>query len=97
MSLFQCEVCGCVENTALSYQGCALMADSFNWDYAPDREGKLVCSACGPVKFAKGQPTKLGKWHDQFDRHYLPKGQFETNNRGDLVLKGTGESYESFI
>lgn len=37
MSLFQCEVCGCCENTALSCQGFHWMADLFDWSYAPER------------------------------------------------------------
>ena len=32
MSLFQCQVCGCCENTALSGQGCdGFVEDFYNW------------------------------------------------------------------
>lgn len=91
MSLFQCEVCGCCENTALAAQGFVWMADLFDWSYAPEREGKRLCSACGPVLYNDGTPTKFGKWHDQFDRTFLPLGMFVTNERGNLAHKDNGD------
>ena len=86
MSLFQCEVCGCCENTALACQGFKGWAEKlFDWSYAPERKGMLLCSACGPVKYAGGEgTTEFGVWHDQFKRVYLPKGKFHTNDRGNL-------------
>lgn len=86
MSLFQCEVCGCCENTALASQGfkMSFMRKLFDWSYAPEREGKLLCSVCGPVKYRDGKDTKYGKWHDEFPRNFLPMGQFKTNDRGNL-------------
>ena len=90
MSLFQCEVCGCCENTALACQGFVYMADCFDWAYAPEREGKRLCSACGPVSYKTEGPTEYGKWHDQFERIYLPLGMFRTNERGNLSHIETG-------
>lgn len=90
MSLFQCEVCGCCENTALSCQGFKDMAGSFNWLYAPEREGLKICSACGPTHYRTGDPCKFGKWHDVFERVFLPLGEFKTNERGDLEHIATG-------
>jgi len=86
MSLFQCEVCGCCENTALAAQGfkISFMQQLFDWSYAPERKGLLLCSACGPVKYRSGAPTEYGKWHDEFPRNFLPMGQFKTNDRGNL-------------
>lgn len=76
MSLFQCQVCGCCENTALACQGFQGWPErSFDWSYAPERKGMLLCSAWGPVKYRSGEPTKFGKWHDQFERTYLPLGK----------------------
>ena len=66
MSLFQCEECGCRENTAV---GCY-------WG----RERKL-CSEC-----------VTGKWHGEFPKVLLPKGQFITNDRGNLAHKETGDT-----
>lgn len=91
MSLYQCEVCGCCENTALAAQGFTWLADCFDWSYAPEREGKRLCSACGPAKYRDGKPTKFGKWHDQFERVFLPLGMFVTNCRGNLAHHETGD------
>lgn len=88
MSLFQCEHCGCKENTALSAQGFKLMADSYDWTGIESRKGKLLCSACGPTKYANGKPRAGGgKWHDRFPRVFLPLGQYRTNSVGNLELK----------
>lgn len=92
MSLFQCEVCGCCENTALACQGFKHIEECFDWSYAPEREGKRICSACGPVQYAKGEgPTEFGKWHGQFERVFLPLGMFVTNRVGNLAHKDTGD------
>lgn len=92
MSLFQCENCGCCENTALSSQGFkGPFADFFDWSYAPERRGKLLCSACGPVMFASGEATEYGRWHNRFPRTFLPKGQFVTNSVGNLAHRETGD------
>lgn len=90
MSLFQCEVCGCCENTALACQGFQYLADCFDWSYAPEREGMKLCSACGPVAYKTEGPTEYGKWHGQFKRVFLPIGEFHTNQRGNLEHTATG-------
>lgn len=92
MSLFQCEVCGCCENTALACQGFRYIEDCFDWDYEPERKGLRLCSACGPVQYANSDgPTKYGVWHNQFDRVFLPLGMFVTNRVGNLAHKDTGD------
>lgn len=92
MSLFQCEHCGCVENTALAAQGFkSFMQEYFDWSYAPERKGKLLCSVCGPVKYSNGEPTKFGKWHGEFERRFLPIGEYETCPKGNLWHKETKE------
>ncbi len=98
MSLFQCESCGCCENTALSSQGFkGPFADFFDWSYAPERRGMLLCSVCGPVKFASGKATEYGQWHNRFPRVFLPKGQFVTNSVGNLAHRETGdEDYQKY-
>lgn len=99
MSLFQCEVCGCCENTALAAQGfkVSFMQELFDWSYAPERKGNLLFSACGPVKYRSGEPTRYGKWHGEFSRVFLPKGQFKTNERGNLEHIETGsENFKAF-
>lgn len=98
MSLFQCEECGCCENTALSNQGFSRgFEDFFDWSYAPEREGKRLCSACGPTHYKGGSPTEHGKWHGEFDRVFLPLGEFHTNRIGNLEHTATGsEDFRSF-
>lgn len=98
MSLFQCENCGCCENTALSSQGFALLSECFDWSYAPEREGLRLCSACGPTRYCDGTITESdGKWHGLFPRVFLPKGEFFTNAVGNLEHKETGsEDYQKF-
>lgn len=92
MSLFQCENCGCVENTALSAQGFICWPECFCWDGKEHLRGKQICSACGPAHFREGKPTEYGKWHDVFPRVYLPKGMFKTNKVGNLEHIETGET-----
>lgn len=91
MSLFQCETCGCCENTALASQGFKSMEEYFSWDGIEDRKGKLSCSACGPSKYEDGEPSEYGVWHGEFERVYLPKGMFKTNRVGNLAHIKTGD------
>lgn len=93
MSIFQCERCGCAENTACGVGMFYHSPSSFDWSYAPELEGKRLCSACGPRKLAWGSPTICeGKWHGLFPRVYLPKGQFVTNSVGNLAHRETGDT-----
>ena len=97
MSLFQCEHCGCAENTALSAQGFRMMRRIFDWSYASEREGLLLCSACGPSNYNDGSRTGFGSWHGEFRRVFLPLGMFRTNERGDLEHKESGDTdFESY-
>lgn len=99
MSLFQCERCGCVENTALAAQGfkMRIMQECFDWTGIEDRQNKLLCSACGPSRYRDGQPSRFGKWHEKFDRVFLPKDKFFTNSVGNLEHKETGsEDYRQY-
>ncbi|MGL5398147.1 MAG: hypothetical protein ACRDBQ_23215 [Shewanella sp.] len=93
MSLFQCENCGCAENTALSSQGFGWgFTDFFSWEGFEHLKGKNLCSACGPTHYAGGKPSGYGKWHNKFDRVFLPKGKFKTNHVGNLEHIETGET-----
>ena len=91
MSLFQCEHCGCAENTALSSQGFKVLQDRFDWTGIEDRRGKRLCSACGPTKYSDGTESFYGQWHGKFDRIFLPMGQFRTNKVGNLEHIETGD------
>lgn len=92
MSLFQCEVCGCCENTALSMQGFRDVADWFDYSGMEDRKGKLLCSECGPSLDSDGDPSGFGKWHGAFDKILLPLGEFKTNDDGNLEHIKTGDT-----
>lgn len=97
MSLYQCEHCGCCENTALGAYYSAAMPEIFDWSGMEERKGKRLCSADGPVKYVDGNPTGYGKWHGEFERVYLPMGAFYTNKRGNLKHSETGrEDFRSF-
>lgn len=98
MSLFQCQICGCCENTACAGQGCKGYPETFyDWAGLEDRKGKMLCSACAPLKYRDGTPTKFGRWHGKFPRTFLPMGQFHTNQGGNLQHTATGsENFRSF-
>lgn len=91
MSLFQCENCGCCENTALASQGFVALSECFDWTGMEEKRGMRLCSACGPTKYADGEPTEYGEWHGRFDRVYLPKGMFRTARNGNLEHVETGD------
>lgn len=92
MSLFQCQHCGCCENTACGVAMFTLVPEHFDWSYAPERRGLKLCSACGPVAKPNGHPTITGgKWHDLFPRVFLPLGQFRTASNGNLEHIETGD------
>jgi len=85
MSLFQCQNCGCKENTALACQGCDGYAEGFfDWTGLDDRKGKKLCSACAPAKHSDGTPSGLGAWHGKFERVFLPMGEYRTGRDGNL-------------
>ncbi|MPQ71508.1 hypothetical protein [Pseudomonas sp. MWU12-2323] len=91
MSLFQCEVCGCRENTAYSMQGFKGATEFYDWSYAPEREGLRLCSACGPSLESSGASTGCGHWHGHFERVFLPLGMFKTGRQGHLEHVETGD------
>lgn len=122
MSIFQCNKCGCAENTALTHMShCvymmnsdlssrrasqetidALMSYKQILGLKPDEEFKKLCSACSPIWFnahrnygvgpnPDPQPG-IGLWHGEFERIFLPKGQFITDRYGNLAHEKTGDT-----
>ena len=92
MSLYQCQHCGCAENTACAMQP-RTPPEWFDWTGIEDRRGKHLCSVCMPTKFASGAPYKeAGKWHGYFPRVFLPMGMFKTNREGNLEHIETGST-----
>lgn len=44
-----------------------------------------------------GDATDLGEWHGEFKRRFLPKGEFKTNDDGNLEHIKTGRTdYDAF-
>ena len=82
MAIFQCAECGCIEYTALGW----LHGDEpIKGLTTLEMVGKRVCSACAPSEWASGNPIiGYGSWHAQFDRVFLPHGEFETNRAGNI-------------
>lgn len=81
MSIYQCDECGCAENTALGWYHCRTMKDLVDKKYF----GKKLCSACGPTHFTGGDAiSKMGKWHGKFERVFYPIGTMETDEHGNL-------------
>ena len=92
MSLFQCQHCGCCENTALASQGCNGYAEAFfDWAGLEECKGKKLCSVCAPTKYSEGEPTEFGVWHGRFPRVFLPLGMFRTAQNGNLEHVETGD------
>lgn len=89
MSLYQCEECGAVENSALGFYAVCNLS-SFKW--GEGYHGRKLCSECGPPKFSDGGSTGYGKWHGKFPKMILPLGMFITNNEGNLAHKLTGDT-----
>jgi hypothetical protein len=100
VSLYQCERCGCCENTALGHYWAAGHIDHlFDWTGIEDRKGLKLCSACMPTHYRDGKPleAKGGGWHGQFPRVFLPKGKFRTSKVGNLEHIETGsENFRQF-
>ena len=64
MPLFVCDVCECVENTALGhYWG---RGQNF---FGPELKGKALCSECSPATFIDGSKNSDGgRWHGKFPK-----------------------------
>jgi len=111
MSIFQCDKCGCKENTALTggaYGMVSCVKDRPDvvarylaiLGHPPWYPLGFYCSACNPQwftpeghvgvgprpqDFQTPRPKDAGTWHGKFDRVFLPKGMFATNNDGNLA------------
>ncbi len=80
MSLYQCEKCGCIENSALGWY--------WSRKYAGPENDLKLCSACAPRKFDDGTDTRFdGTWHEQFEIKFYPLGTMETDQYGNIREK----------
>jgi hypothetical protein len=80
MSIYQCEICGCAENTALGWYW-------YTKNAGKQFEGKKLCSACAPTHYLNGLATGLGDWHEKFERIYYPIGTMKTDDEGNLIRR----------
>lgn len=80
MSLYQCEKCGVIENTALGFY------HTRNWvgTYPKEFNGKKLCSECGPANYNDGSKTNWGEWHCMFEKKFYPIGTMETDEQGNI-------------
>ena len=87
MSLFQCDKCGCLENTA-----CGWSHPRFNKRLTkPENLGKELCAVCAPTEYPNGDKTAFKNvWHDRFLRRFFEKGMYITNGEGNLIHRSTG-------
>lgn len=84
MSLYQCEKCGCVENTALGHYHCRNAKEMWADEYI----GKSLCSECGPAEYKDGEKCRdLGKWHGRFEKIIYPLGSLYTDKEGNVRRK----------
>ena len=85
MSLFICENCGCIENTALGFywgrEFVKFMDEKMN--------GKALCSECIPSYFIDGTRAGKGVWHGRFPRvKFDPQvHKFEDYVNGEQIKK----------
>ena len=96
MSIFQCDKCGCSDNTAC---GNNYHTRYNNEKWFGIKKGLKLCTACTPSHTLDGQlvDERSGKWHNEWQRVFLPKGEFFTNQEGNLEHKETGLSEFEFI
>lgn len=80
--MYQCEECGCAENTACGWYW-------YNRHEDPKYHDRKLCSACGPADQSGIQ--KFGEWHAEFERTFYPKGSMVTDKNGNLVERTYSE------
>lgn len=69
MSIFVCDECGAMENTALGHYW-SRNSVTFKDE---SKNGKALCSECTPTKYSDGSLNEDGgKWHNKF-----PKRQWD--------------------
>jgi hypothetical protein len=83
MSLFVCDKCGCIDNTATGYYWTKNRTDMFS-----DKSliGKGFCSECAPTHYSDGSKTEYGKWHNRFPKRKW-NGKIKVVNRCEKCLK----------
>ena len=95
MSIFRCDNCGALENTATSRFWFRIWTAEMLGDGKPPLDGKVLCSECDPA---------IGKWHGIFprefydpERHYLdgPYVRVKSDGRAGEVCDNDPEDRQS--
>ena len=86
MSLYQCEKCGCVENTSTGFYHCR-DTDWYKEYQENTRPGMKLCSVCGPLKYDDNKDTRYGKWHGRFTRKFYKLDSLYTDKHGNVRKK----------
>lgn len=89
MSLYQCQKCGAVENTALGHY------HSRGTSWLPEK--RALCSECGPTEFSDGTPTEYGKWHGRFEKKCYPLDSLYTDSEGNVRRKSDNKYPEELL
>jgi hypothetical protein len=85
MSLYQCDKCGVIENTALG----RYHSRNVTGIWKDEDMGQALCSECGPKTYKSGEPTEYGEWHGRFEKKFYPVGTMETDEVGNIRAKRT--------
>ena len=83
MSLFICEKCGAIENTALGFYWSRKIIKFKD----EDLNGKALCSECMPTIFSDGTKAGNGRWHNRFPKEFVedhPNGNYCNWINGDF-------------
>lgn len=92
MSLFICEKCGCIENTATStYWYIKSNKNNIIYDETlKDYKDKYLCSECGSFKFIEetGQLELIpGKWHNLFPKRKATEEEYNKMNVKTRIIE----------
>ena len=81
MSIFVCDKCGCIENTALGFYWGKNFKDMWADKSLQDL---AICSECAPHEFSDGGKSGYGQWHGKFPKRQWD-GKREVINRKELL------------
>lgn len=96
MAVFQCDRCGCADNSAGG--GTYNIRNRVESLFDGVKKGEKLCVVCTPATYKSGAPVKgAGEWHGRLERVFLPLGEFETNDQGNLVHNSSRMGWRDFV
>lgn len=90
MSIFQCEKCGCLENTTRGLYHTRNMDLYSNYQEGTEK-GMKLCACCAPLNYSDGVKTEFGQWHGRFSRVFYKVNSLYTDGEGNVRNKDTDE------